>query len=96
MGRIRDDWQYFEPFINLPPRSLKDYFQVIKEPLSLRAMQKLVKGIHGRGGSTGVSDFKSWAAFEEKASLLWTNAYYYNEDGSEIALLAKELEVCQP
>lgn len=84
---------YFEPFLNLPPRSLKDYYQVIKEPLSLRKLQKLVKGIHGRGEKSGVSDYKTWAAFEEASSLLWQNAYYYNEDGSEIANMAKELEV---
>ncbi|KLU90597.1 hypothetical protein MAPG_10449 [Magnaporthiopsis poae ATCC 64411] len=28
----------------------------------------------------------------ERASFLWENAYYYNEDGSEIWQLAKELE----
>lgn len=40
-----------------------------------------------------MTEYKSWAAFEEKASLLWENAYYYNEDGSPIANMAKELEV---
>jgi len=40
-----------------------------------------------------VSDFKSWAAFEEKASLLWSNAHYYNEEGSLIYNLATELKV---
>lgn len=42
----------------------------------------------------GVSDFKSWAALEDKASLLWRNACYYNEEGSDIYELARELEVC--
>lgn len=82
--------------MNLPPRSLKDYYQVIKEPLSLKKLQKLVKGIHGRGERSGVTEYKSWAAFEEKASLLWQNAYFYNEDGSDIADMAKELEVSNP
>jgi hypothetical protein len=77
----------------LPARTYKDYFAVITSPLSLKGLQKLVKGIHGRQPATGVSDFKSWAAFEEKASLLWTNAHFYNEEGSVIHSLATELKV---
>src|SRR5690349_10714733 len=57
---------YFLDFINLPPRSFKDYFAVIHDPLSLKGLQKKVKGIHGRKPPTGVSEFKSWAAFEDK------------------------------
>ncbi|KAK3942759.1 Bromodomain-containing protein [Diplogelasinospora grovesii] len=83
---------YFLDFINLPPRTYKDYFTVIAEPLSLKGLQKLVKGIHGRQPATGVSDFKGWAAFEEKASLLWNNAHYYNEEGSYVYQLATELK----
>lgn len=93
----RDEtYAYFEPFFNLPPRTLKDYFQVIKDPLSIKKLQKLVKGIRSRTDRSGVTEYKSWAAFEEKASLLWENAYYYNEDGSPIANMAKELEVSSP
>ncbi|PHH91344.1 hypothetical protein CDD83_806 [Cordyceps sp. RAO-2017] len=83
---------YFEPFHNLPPRSLRDYYRVVSDPLSLKKLQKMVKGVHGRGDNSGTSDFKSWGAFEEKSKLLWTNAYYYNEEGSEIYELAQELE----
>ena len=61
--------------------------------MSLKKLWRAVKGMHGRQGATGVSDFKSWAAMEEKTSLLWTNAFYYNEEGSEISELAKELKV---
>lgn len=53
----------------------------------------MAKGIQGRSDATGVSEFKTWAAFEEKATLLWTNAYFYNEEDSEIYALAQELEV---
>lgn len=87
-----ETYAYFEPFFNLPPRTLKDYFQVIKDPLSIKKLQKLVKGIRSRTDRSGVSEYKSWAAFEDKASLLWENAYFYNEDGSPIANMAKELE----
>jgi len=79
--------------MNLPPRSLKEYFSIIQNPLSLKGLQKLVRGIHGRNPATGVSEFKGWAAFEEKASLLWENAHYFNEEGSEIYNLATELKV---
>ncbi|OAA62119.1 Bromodomain protein [Cordyceps fumosorosea ARSEF 2679] len=83
---------YFEPFVNLPPRALKDYYRIVTDPLSLKKLQKIVKGIQGRGELTGVSELKSWAAFEEKSKLLWTNAYFYNEEGSEIYSLAQELQ----
>lgn len=94
LTRLSDDMSYFEVFVNLPPRALKDYYQIIPDPLSIRKLQKHVKGVHGRGSATGVSDFKSWNQFEEKTSLLWVNAQTYNEDGSEIYELANELEVC--
>ncbi|KAI0452368.1 Bromodomain-containing protein [Xylaria acuta] len=87
-----DDYPYFEPFVYLPPRTLKDYYEVIAEPLSLKALQKQVRGQHGRLEATYVSDFKGWAAFEDQASLIWKNAYHYNEDGSEIFAMAQELE----
>ncbi|KAI0911064.1 Bromodomain-containing protein [Ustulina deusta] len=87
-----DDYPYFEPFIYLPPRSLRDYYEVITEPLSLKALQKQVRGQHGRLEATYVSDFKGWAAFEDQASLIWKNAYHYNEDGSDIFTMAQELE----
>ncbi|CAK7265974.1 hypothetical protein SEPCBS57363_001861 [Sporothrix epigloea] len=87
-----ESYAYFEPFFNLPSRTLKDYFQVIKDPLSIKKLQKLVKGIRSRTDRSGVTEFKSWAAFEDKAKLLWENAYYYNEDGSVIANIAKDLE----
>ncbi|KAL2023637.1 hypothetical protein VTK56DRAFT_1794 [Thermocarpiscus australiensis] len=90
----RPEYPYFLDFINLPSRSYRDYFSVITNPLSLKGLQKLVKGIRGRQPATGVSEFKNWAAFEEKASLLWTNAHFYNEEGSEIYQLATELKEC--
>ncbi|KAI1436891.1 hypothetical protein GGR50DRAFT_648982 [Xylaria sp. CBS 124048] len=83
---------YFEAFIYLPPRTLKDYYEIIAEPLSLKALQKQVRGQHGRSEATYVSDFKSWNAFEDQASLIWKNAYHYNEDGSDIFAMAQELE----
>ncbi|QSZ29692.1 hypothetical protein DSL72_004209 [Monilinia vaccinii-corymbosi] len=87
-----DEFFAFEPFVALPPRSLKDYYHVIPNPHCLKDLQKRVKGTYGGKNATGVSDFKTWAALEEDASLIWKNAYHYNEDGSEIFVLATELE----
>lgn len=81
-------------FVSLPPRSLKDYYQVIPHPVSLKTLQKGVRGFRpGRTGNTGLSDFKSWQEFEEEAEHIWNNAWHYNEDGSEISNLAKDLQV---
>lgn len=82
--------------MNLPPRALKDYYKMIQDPLSLKKLQKATKGVQGRNDATGVTEFKSWAQFDEKSKLLWTNAYYYNEDTSDIYALAQELEVTSP
>ena len=82
------------PFLNLPPRDLRDYYQVVKNPVSLKAIQKQVRGIKGREKPTGTSFFKSWQMFEDEMDLLWTNARLYNEDTSDISALAGELEVC--
>ncbi|RDA86891.1 hypothetical protein CP532_1433 [Ophiocordyceps camponoti-leonardi (nom. inval.)] len=83
---------YFEPFFYLPPRTLKDYYRVITSPASLKKIQRMVRGTHSRYDTAGVSEFKTWAALEEKCKLLWNNAYFYNEEGSEIFELAQELE----
>ena len=81
------------PFLNLPARKLTDYYHLIKNPESLKRIEKKVRGIHGRDDPTGITMFKSWAAFEEHVSLIWRNAREYNEDGSEISILADKLEV---
>lgn len=61
--------------------------------MSLKKMWRAIQGMQGRGGATGVSLYKSWAAMEHEANLLWTNAQYYNEEGSDIYELAGELRV---
>jgi hypothetical protein len=86
------DLQIFQPFLNLPTRALKDYYQVIKNPMSLSAVQKKVRGVIGRNPPTGFTELKSWSAFEQDMSLIWTNAQIYNEDGSDIYNLANELK----
>ncbi len=88
--------QIFLPFQNLPSRSLKDYYQLIKDPMSLAAIQKKVRGVVGREAPTGHTLFKSWDAFEDAFSLIWKNARIYNEDGSDIYNLSLELEARTP
>ena len=83
----------FIPFTNLPPRTLVDYYKVIKHPVCLRSVQKAVRGIKGRDKPTGTTFLKSWQAFEEEVSYIWNNARDYNEDSSDLFILAGELEV---
>ncbi|KAI4090849.1 MAG: hypothetical protein LQ344_004496 [Seirophora lacunosa] len=90
--RNDDDELIAGPFINLPSRELREYYRVIKHPVSLRSVQKAVQGVKGREKPSGVSNFKSWATFEEETSCIWKNAYHYNEDGSDIFEAAKVLE----
>ena len=93
---FRDDFAGFMPFLTLPDRmQLKEYYQIIQHPVSLKQIQKRVKGVVGKKAATGISEFKHWAAFEEEMSFLWKNAFQFNEDDSQIYLLAKDLQVCQ-
>lgn len=87
-----DDELITGPFITLPSRELRDYYRIIKHPVSLRSIQKAVQGVRGRDKPTGISNFKSWATFEEETSAIWKNAYHYNEDGSDISEAATLLE----
>ncbi|KAF2218059.1 hypothetical protein CERZMDRAFT_20712, partial [Cercospora zeae-maydis SCOH1-5] len=84
--------EIFTPFVFLPSRSLTDYYRVIKHPVSLKGVQKRVRGVHGRDAPTGISDFKTWDAFEQEISWIWRNARDYNEDGSDMYALAGDLE----
>ncbi|KAI4834231.1 Bromodomain-containing protein [Aureobasidium sp. EXF-8845] len=84
--------EIFQPFVTLPPRTLTDYYNLIKKPMSLTAVRKRVRGQHGRGAATMQSDFRTWDAFAEDVSYIWRNARDYNEDGSDIYNLSVELE----
>ncbi|OAX84494.1 hypothetical protein ACJ72_01135 [Emergomyces africanus] len=96
-GMIRlkdsDGEEVFFPFLSMPDRNLyKDYYEIIKHPVSLRAILKLVRGTDRRKNSTKTTPFKTWDAFEEEVSYIWRNAREFNEDGSEIVSLAGSLE----
>ena len=89
----RSGLKIFTPFVMLPSRELVDYYRVIRQPTSLNGLMKRVKGIHGRKDNTGLTDFNTWDAFENEVSKVWQNARVYNEDESEIWMLAGELQV---
>jgi hypothetical protein len=90
---LNSEMEIFFPFVVLPPRSLTDYYQVITHPVSLTSMRKKTRGAQGRGPATGISDFKTWDAFANEMSFIWRNAQEYNEDGSDIFVLADEFKV---
>ncbi|KAF4556057.1 Chromatin structure-remodeling complex subunit rsc4-like protein [Elsinoe fawcettii] len=90
--RDEEELPIYQPFFNLPPRSLTDYFQLIKRPVCLKSLQKRARGQHGRETPTGITDFKTWDAFEDEVSLIWKNAQEYNEDGSDMFNLAEEFK----
>jgi len=86
--------EIYTPFANLPSRKLEDYYKFIQHPVALKKVAKQVRGIQGRNEPTGVTIFKTWDAFEEEVSFIWRNAKDYNEDGSDMYLLANDFEVC--
>ncbi|KAJ5204080.1 uncharacterized protein N7498_004959 [Penicillium cinerascens] len=81
------------PFIGKPDRNLyRDYYEIIQHPVSLRSIQKKVRGTDSRKKSSKVTAYPTWQSFEEEVSYIWRNAREYNEDGSEISVLAGVLE----
>ncbi|KAI9744397.1 MAG: hypothetical protein M1818_001926 [Claussenomyces sp. TS43310] len=88
-----DEFPTFEPFVSLPPRTLRDYYQVIQHPVSLKGLLKRVRGVHARNEMTGASDFRNWKSLVDEVECIWLNAWHYNEDSSEISQLARELQV---
>ncbi|KAH7391420.1 Bromodomain-containing protein-like protein [Cadophora sp. MPI-SDFR-AT-0126] len=88
-----DDFPAFQPFVDLPSKvDYEDYYRVIDHPVSLKTLKKGVKGVKGKYAATGQSFYTTWAAFEAEASFIWKNAFKYNEDGSDIFVLALEFK----
>lgn len=71
----------------------RDYYEVIKHPVSLRSIQQKVRGTEKRKNPSRITAFPTWQSFEEEVSYLWGNAREYNEDDSDIVVLAGILEV---
>lgn len=92
---IRDSGQEVAyPFIGKPDRTLyRDYYELIQHPVSLRSIQKKVRGTDSRKNTSKTTAYPTWQSFEEEVSYIWRNAREYNEDDSEISALAGILEV---
>ena len=71
----------------------KAYYEVIQHPVSLRGIQKRARGIGWKNNPMKKTAFPTWQSFEEEMGYLWSNAREFNEDGSEISILAGKLEV---
>ncbi|KGO43723.1 Bromodomain [Penicillium expansum] len=81
------------PFIGKPDRNLyRDYYEIIQHPVSLRSIQKRVRGTDSRKNSSKTTAYPTWQSFEEEVSYVWRNAREYNEDDSDISILAGVLE----
>jgi hypothetical protein len=82
------------PFIGKPDRNIyRDYYEIIQHPVSLRSIQKRVRGTDSRKNSSRTTAYPTWQSFEEEVSYVWRNAREYNEDDSDISILAGALEV---
>ncbi|KAH3667893.1 hypothetical protein WICMUC_005171 [Wickerhamomyces mucosus] len=72
-----------EYFIDLPSRKLyPDYYKIIQQPVALNSIRKQLN-------SKKISDFDK---FKELVYRIFSNAKFYNEEGSSVYLDAVELE----
>ncbi|CAG7936089.1 unnamed protein product [Penicillium olsonii] len=95
LTRLQDDdgQEVAYPFIGKPDRALyRDYYELIQHPVSLRSIQKKVRGTDSRKNTSKTTAYPTWQSFEEEVSFIWRNAREYNEDDSEISALAGILE----
>ncbi|CAG7958789.1 unnamed protein product [Penicillium salamii] len=95
LTRLQDDdgQEVAYPFIGKPDRTLyRDYYELIQHPVSLRSIQKKVRGTDSRKNTSKTTAYPTWQSFEEEVGYIWRNAREYNEDDSEISALAGILE----
>ncbi|KAJ5333283.1 hypothetical protein MYU51_014291 [Penicillium brevicompactum] len=95
LTKLQDDdgQEVAYPFIGKPDRTLyRDYYELIQHPVSLRSIQKKVRGTDSRKNTSKTTAYPTWQSFEEEVSYIWRNAREYNEDDSEISALAGILE----
>jgi len=76
-----------ELFMELPDkREYRDYYAIIKRPISLEMIRKRISGNH----------YTSLQGFKEDFRTIWQNARTYNEEGSIVYDDANTLEVSPP
>jgi ATP-dependent helicase STH1/SNF2 len=79
--------QIIFPFVDLPPKkAFPDYYVIIKEPISMKMVEKKIKK----------EDYSSLGDLRRDIQLLCRNAKTYNEDGSMIFTDAVAIEVSLP
>lgn len=94
MLTLQSDQEIAAPFITKPDqRMYKEYYDIIQHPVSLRGIQKRVRGIGWKNNPMKKTSFPTWQSFEDEMNYVWRNAREFNEDGSEIVILAGKLEV---
>ncbi|CCH41498.1 ATP-dependent helicase STH1/SNF2 [Wickerhamomyces ciferrii] len=78
-----DDHLLSEYFIDLPSRKLyPDYYQLIQQPVSIESIRKNIKS----------GKIKTFEAFKDAVYKIFTNAKFYNEEGSSVYEDAVALE----
>ncbi|KAK2759063.1 hypothetical protein FQN54_003162 [Arachnomyces sp. PD_36] len=95
MLALKDDdgQEIAAPFITKPDqRMYKEYYDIIQHPVSLRGIQKRARGIGSKNNPMKLTSFPTWQSFEDEMRYIWRNARQFNEDGSEISILAGKLE----
>ncbi|CAH0477113.1 unnamed protein product [Peronospora belbahrii] len=76
-----DSCEPFRERVNWEEWGLYDYLQVVKEPMDLGTIRsKLSK-----------NEYKKASEFARDMRLVWSNCKLYNQDGSDLYLLADEL-----
>jgi Transcription factor involved in chromatin remodeling, contains bromodomain len=84
------------PFIGKPDRNLyRDYYEIqFNIPCPYGAFKREVRGTDSRKKFIPkTTAYPTWQSFEEEVSYVWRNAREYNEDDSDISILAGVLEV---
>lgn len=71
----------FRERVNWEEWGLYDYLQVVKEPMDLGTVR----------AKLGKNEYKKPADFARDMRLIWDNCKLYNQDGSDLYLLADEL-----
>ena len=78
---LTDTFSNFEE--KVPKKDYPDYYKLIKKPTSISDVRALVEN----------EIVQDWDALAKEVRLIWDNAKEYNQEGSDIYLMAEKLEV---
>jgi ATP-dependent helicase STH1/SNF2 len=90
--------KYSDIFMEAPSKKeYPEYYEFIQRVICLNEIK-----VHSRGGNVRrlteqrnvkKGMYKSWGEFEADVELVWSNAFTFNEDGSQVYQDAKKLKV---